>query len=218
MDGGQEKIVPTTRRMGRLAGHDISPTKDRNVQSFALVLVSPFSSIDEHLVALNSLEGEPSGDVVSALPHLLQTAENLAALSPDDYELIAAGLVHDLASSLDPQCEDHAAAGAVLVEGLLGHRVAALIAGHTDAKRYLVTTEGSYAGFLSAGSTHTLAAQGGEMSGQELDSFRERSDWRTLVVLRRADDAAKVPQRAVRPLVAWTGLLTDVAGRHSEVR
>jgi len=108
--------------------------------------------------------------------------------------------------------------GALLVEGLLGRRVADLVAGHTDAKRYLVTTEDSYAGILSAESTWTLAAQGGEMTAGELDSFRERSDWRTLVVLRRADDAAKVPERGVRPLAGWTGLLTEVAARRSEVR
>ncbi len=157
-------------------------------------------------------------DIVSALAHLLQTAENLAALFPDDHELITAGLVHDLASSLDPRCEDHAAMGALLVEGLLGDRVAGLVAGHTDAKRYLVTTEDSYSGILSAGSTRTLATQGGKMTERELESFKERSDWRTLVALRRADDAAKAPEREVRPLAAWTGLLTEVAARHSEVR
>ncbi len=171
----------------------------------------PFASVDELLDALASLDGQPTQDVVAALPHLLQTAERLATTSPDDPELIAAGLVHDLASALDPHCPDHARAGARLVEPLLGARVATLVAGHTDAKRYLVTVDPAYAGGLSENSTFTLIGQGGPMAAAEIADFAAGADAAALVALRRADDSAKAPGASTRPVADWRPLLTAVA-------
>ena len=82
--------------------------------------LTPFSSVDELLAALRSIDGLPTDDVVAALPHLLQTAERLDDDHGDDPELVAAGLVHDLASALEIGCPDHATAGAALVGPLLG--------------------------------------------------------------------------------------------------
>ena len=171
---------------------------------------APFSSVSALIAALESLDGMPSDEVVDALAHLLQTAEQLASRSHDP-ELIAAGLVHDVASALEPGCGDHAQAGATLVAPLLGRRTADLVGGHTDAKRYLVTVDRSYAGHLSPASTHTLLLQGGPMTDEELAAFRGRTDWAAMVELRRADDAAKVPDQAVRPVAGWRELLAAVA-------
>jgi predicted HD phosphohydrolase len=124
--------------------------------------------------------------------------------------LIAAALLHDLASALELGIADHAQAGAALVRRLLGERVADLIAGHTDAKRYLVTVEPEYACGLSANSALTLGMQGGAMARDELTSFLARPGWTDLVALRRADDGAKVPGRVVRPPSAWRELLEFV--------
>ena len=44
----------------------------------------------------------------------------------------------------------------------------------------------------------------------EVSAFRERDDWEAMVVLRRADDAAKVPDAAVRPVAGWRALLGAV--------
>jgi predicted HD phosphohydrolase len=173
----------------------------------------PFTSTEQIIWALESLDGEPSQDVVAALPHLLQTAELLSARHADDPELIAAGLVHDLASALESGIADHAQAGAALVRHVLGDRVADLVAGHTEAKRYLVTVEPHYATSLSANSALTLEAQGGGMTGEDSDSFRSRPDSSSMVVLRRADDAAKVPDRVARPPSEWRDLLDRVASR-----
>ncbi len=169
------------------------------------------SSVDELVCALLSLEDLGSTDVVPALAHLLQTAESLARSEDRDAELVAAGLVHDLASGLDPGCPDHARRGAELVGPLLGRRVAELVGGHTDAKRYLVTVEPSYAGGLSEESTMTLVGQGGTMTSDEVTSFCRRPEWRSMVALRRADDAAKVPGGPVRRVEAWRELLDAVA-------
>jgi predicted HD phosphohydrolase len=172
---------------------------------------SPFASVDELIDALASLDGSPTEDVVAALPHLLQTAERLASSDPDDPELVVAGLVHDLASALDHGWPDHASAGAELVGPLLGRRVATLVGGHTDAKRYLVTVEPAYAGGLSANSTFTLIGQGGAMDADELADFAVRPDLRGLLALRRADDLAKVPGASTRPVEQWRPVLDTVA-------
>jgi predicted HD phosphohydrolase len=173
--------------------------------------LAPFSSVDELLSALESIDGLPTEDMVAALPHLLQTAEGLEAEHGDDPELVAAGLVHDLASALELGCPDHAAAGAAIVAPLLGRRVAELVAGHAEAKRYLVTVDPGYADGLSANSTFTLVGQGGTMDTDEVAAFACRAEVAALVALRRADDAAKLPDAPTRSVDAWRPLLEHVA-------
>jgi len=172
-----------------------------------------FSHVDQLLETLETLREEPGDDVVPAKAHLLQTAELLAASHPDDPELVAAGLVHDIAAALGHRDEAHEFAGAHLVTPLFGTRVGALVAGHVDAKRYLVATEAAYSSVLSADSTFSLRAQGGAMDDAEISSFESRADWRAMLALRRADDAAKVPGARVRPVVEWRGLLETTAKR-----
>ena len=177
------------------------------------VALVPLREVDELLAALRSIDGMPSEDVVPALPHLLQTAEHLAVHADDDPELVAAGLVHDLASALELGIADPAAAGADLVRPLLGDRVATLVGGHTDAKRYLVTVEPAYGAGLSENSTYTLIGQGGPMGPTEVAAFESRPDAAALVLLRRADDAAKVPGASTRPVEGWRDLLEALASR-----
>jgi len=169
-----------------------------------------FTTVDELFEALERLHAEPSDDVVAALPHLLQTADRLAQ-TPGDEELVVAGLVHDLASALEPGCADHGDLGARLVADLMGERVAGLVAGHTDAKRYLVTIDPDYGARLSPNSTFTLIGQGGAMTPEGVAEFERRRDVEALVALRRADDAAKVPGQRVPPLRSWRPLLERVA-------
>jgi predicted HD phosphohydrolase len=171
----------------------------------------PLRGVDELLGALRSIDGQPTSDVVAALPHLLQTAERLDALLGDDPELVAAGLVHDLASALELGIADHALAGADLVRPLLGARVAALVGGHAEAKRYLVSVEPAYGAGLSENSTFTLIGQGGPMTEAEIEAFEARTDSDAMVSLRRADDAAKIPGAPTRSIDSWGHLLTTVA-------
>ena len=180
--------------------------------------MTPLGSVDELILVLEELarlDDARSADVVPTVAHLLQTAERLHQTAPDDTDLVAAGLVHDLASAVDPDCPDHGPAGAALVRTLLGTRVAALVAGHTDAKRYLVTVEPAYADALSDTSTFTLIGQGGPMDRAERDRFVRRADFDALILLRRADDEAKAPDADVRPVAAWRPLLEQVATRAS---
>lgn len=160
------------------------------------------------------LEGAQRDDEerLDLLAHGLQCAALLAARAPDDAELQAAGLVHDIGTVVDPSAMDtHAGRGGALVTPLLGPRVGRLVALHADAKRYLVATDPGYRSRLSARSLETLIEQGGVMGDREVAVFAGISDLDAVLLLRRADDDAKVPGRVVAGLDAWRPLLTQLA-------
>ena len=172
----------------------------------------------ESMVALLDAAGaleEPNEDIVglTILHHGLQCADVLRRTDPEDLELQLAGLLHDVGHVLAPGCEDaHGEVGAAYVRPVLGDRVASLIGVHVPAKRYLVTTDDSYRGRLSTGSTRTLAVQGDAMADAELAAFRTHRYARAAVRLRRADDQAKDPTAIVPDLAAWLPGLERMAG------
>jgi predicted HD phosphohydrolase len=171
--------------------------------------MQPFATLAELFAVLRD---ERVGDVVTALEHHLQCAALLRLARPGDEELQIAGLVHDVASSLDPApggC--HAAVGGLLVRRLFGARVGALVAGHVAAKRWLVTTDPGYRARLSENSVHTLSLQGEELDEREQAAFLGSPERDDIVLLRRADDAAKLPGAAVPPLDAWRVIAERVA-------
>jgi predicted HD phosphohydrolase len=161
---------------------------------------------------LASMAAEPAEQTVglSELDHGLQCAFELARARPDDPELQLAGLVHDIGHRFGPD-EDHGVLGAQQLRGLLGDRVAGLVEAHVPAKRYLVTTDPSYRSRLSTESTRTLSVQGGALGDDESSSFLSSRYGADALVLRRADDAAKVPGRSVWALDHWVPMLRDVA-------
>jgi predicted HD phosphohydrolase len=156
------------------------------------------------------------GEGITELDHGLQCAEELKALAPDDVELQLAGLVHDVGHGR-AHIRDHGWAGADAVRGVLGDRVAELVGLHIDAKRYLVTTDTAYRATLSPVSVATLALQGGNMDGAELARFEAWPHWRAALDLRRADERAKTPGRAVPGLETWTPALRAFAARHADL-
>ena len=180
----------------------------------------PLTSLDDLLALLGQAHGlHDLGDGgVSITDHGLQCAHQLAQERPDDVELQVAGLVHDvgwLERSPDGWCVDPAAAhdarGAEMVGPLLGERVAALVGGHVDAKRYLVATDAGYRSRLSPASVATLSFQGEAMDAAEVAEFEARADCADLVALRTADDAAKVVGVDVGDLDRWRPALADLA-------
>jgi predicted HD phosphohydrolase len=144
------------------------------------------------------------GDVIDVLSHSLQCAAILRGLAPQDLELQVAGLVHDIGHLLVPgDAEGHGRHGAEAIRGLLGERVADLVELHVPAKRYLVTTNPGYRHALSGGSTHTLTLQGGPMTAEEVRAFEAHPCAADALVLRRADEDAKVPHKTVPALDSW---------------
>ncbi|HYN31022.1 MAG TPA: HD domain-containing protein [Ilumatobacteraceae bacterium] len=175
-----------------------------------------FDCVDDLVAHLRELAalGSDEGLAFSELDHGLQTAAILESTHPDDLELQAAGLVHDLAHPWDgPGQPEHHRMGARAVEGLLGERVAFLIEAHVDAKRYLVATDAGYQAALSPGSVVTLEAQGGPLSPEEILLVEQRPDWDAAVALRRADDGAKIAGAVVADLDHWIPALHEMAGR-----
>jgi predicted HD phosphohydrolase len=176
--------------------------------------VPAFATVDdliEHLRRLGTVDSDET-TAFTELDHGLQCAALLAATHPDDAELHVAGLVHDVAHPWDgPGQPNHHLLGADAVRPLLGARVADLVEAHVDAKRYLVTVDAAYRATLSPGSITTLAAQGGDLTDDEVAAAEARPHWPAAVALRRADDGAKVPGAAVAPLEHWIPVIRAVA-------
>ncbi len=121
-------------------------------------------SVDEIVAVLESGADRPLGPgvAVTQLDHALQTAAALRHDHPDDIELAVAGLVHDLGQLLPgARDETHAHDGGAAVRGVLGERVAGIVALHVEAKRYLVATDGNYQALLTEDSVVSLGRQGG---------------------------------------------------------
>ncbi|MFH7334928.1 HD domain-containing protein [Streptomyces sp. KHY 26] len=182
----------------------------------------PISSVDALMGLLARCAGvwdtpDRSGDPVDILDHGLQVAALLAVSHPDDEELQAAGLVHDIGHHLVPGDEaGHGTHAATAVEGLLGPRVARLVALHVPAKRYLAATDPDLA--LSPESARTLGRQGGPMTSAEAAAFEAGPDLAAAVALRRADDAGKtvgLRGPALETLGTWRSVLERVAAGHA---
>jgi predicted HD phosphohydrolase len=153
------------------------------------------------------------GGTVSQLDHALQTAALLAREYPGDPELAAAGLVHDIGHLLPGGSDErHAVDGAAAVRPALGERVARIVALHVEAKRYLVASEGGYGARLAGDSVRSLGQQGGALSAQEAEAYLRFESAGDALVLRRADDTAKVDGLVVDGLDSWVALLRQLAG------
>jgi predicted HD phosphohydrolase len=180
-----------------------------------------FSDVDALFDALRASADADDEGGLPILDHCLQCAARLRASHPDDVELQVAGLVHDLGwlerrddrwmLRLDAT---HDVTGRALVAPLLGPRVASLVGGHVAAKRYLLATDDAYAARLSARSEETLGFQGGAMTPAEVVAFERRADRDDLVVLRRADDGAKVRNAVLDPVDSWRPAVARVAASH----
>lgn len=175
-----------------------------------------FGTLDELIDFLGSLAAVPSCEApgLTELDHALQCAAELETRAPADDELQIAGLVHDVAHTLGA-IDAHGEIGADATRAILGERVATLVSAHVPAKRWLVTVEPGYRAQLSADSLRSLALQGGVLSPAEVSRFAAEPHWRDALVLRRADDAAKVPGRLVPGLARWIEPLRRVATRRA---
>lgn len=173
-------------------------------------MVTPFESVDELMERLHGLSG--ICESVDALQHGLQCGHQLALRRPRDVELQVAGLVHDIGHDLVPDDEDmHGVHAAESIRWLLGDRVARLVELHVPAKRYLVTVDPRYTDLLSARSAQTVQQQGGPMTSGDLIAFEDTGCSADALILRMADDGAKVPGAVVPPLDAWRASLEFVA-------
>jgi OPA family glycerol-3-phosphate transporter-like MFS transporter len=157
----------------------------------------------ERIFALFRERGDAAyiGEPVSQTEHALQTAlaaERAGAGSP----LIAAALLHDIGHLLHHLPEDcaehgvddgHEGLAARWLARFFGPEVTEPIRLHVPAKRYLCTTEWGYAARLSQASALSLKLQGGPYTPDEAERFRRDAHAQAALLLRRWDEAAKLP-------------------------
>jgi phosphonate degradation associated HDIG domain protein len=180
-------------------------------------------SVDEVFSLLSAGGAEAYfGEPVTVLEHSLQAAWFVSRKTRNGSErdpLIAAALLHDLGHLLHGEGEDAAAHGLdtrheeLGVAALGDHLPAAVldpIRLHVAAKRFLCATNAAYLAQLSPASVESLALQGGPMTANEAQAFLAMPHAHEAVVLRRADDAAKVRSLQVPALDAYRKLIESL--------
>ncbi|HMG88503.1 MAG TPA: HD domain-containing protein [Chryseolinea sp.] len=141
------------------------------------------------------------GEPVSQLEHMSQSAQ-LAIEQGCDDEIVLAAFFHDIghicvgqnaSNSMDGYgIKRHEKVGADYLRGKgFPERVAKLVEGHVQAKRYLTYKHQEYYNSLSEASKKTLEFQGGRMSKEEADSFESDSLFETSILMRKWDELAK---------------------------
>lgn len=156
-----------------------------------------------------------AGEGMTLLDHSLQAAA-LAQRSGAPDSLVVAALLHDIghvlnstARGLRPQEADakHEALGAAWLSIGFSRAVTQPIRLHVAAKRFLSAIEPEYTPRLSSAAQDSLPRQGGPMTAAEVNAFRGTLWARDAIVLRRWDDAATVPGRAVPGLEHYRTIL-----------
>jgi gamma-butyrobetaine dioxygenase len=171
------------------------------------------TTVDEVLALYERWGAEHYDEELAQLDHALQTAALAAAAGAVD-PVVAAALLHDaghlLALRGDPP-GPHERTGPAYLAAIFPRAVTDPVALHVAAKRYLCAVEPAYAAGLSAGSTRSLARQGGPMTPVEAAAFRDRPGSEDALALRRWDDAGKVDGLPVPGLDTYAPLLRGLA-------
>jgi predicted HD phosphohydrolase len=166
------------------------------------------SSVDDVFEILAAGGGEAYfGEPVSVLEHGLQAADYVRRKGGEP-TLIAAALLHDLGHLLHSEGEDAAKRGLDTQHEELG--VLDPIRLHVAAKRYLCSAEPAYLTELSHASVESLDLQGGPMDAAESEAFLRLPHAREALLLRRADDAAKVQGLDVPNLISYRPLIESL--------
>lgn len=197
----------------------ILPTDSRANMYDSSVGSSPEARADRLLMLLGSADCcGYIGEKVSQLQHGLQAAE-LAQQVHADSEVVLAALFHDIGHLC--LCEDtqeretygvvgHEEVGArYLLDMGLSQRVADLVRGHVQAKRYLAAKEEGFQASLSEASQKTLSCQGGPMSEEEARIFEQDSTFHDKLLIRRCDDGAQLEGWQVPSLESYRKPLVE---------
>lgn len=167
--------------------------------------------VDEIEAAVHALRGVWDGEPVDEWEHAMQCAGHAARHRPADQEFVAAALLHDIARSPVIAAVSglpHEQVARLWLTPRLGARVGWLAGAHVAAKRVLAA-DPDYAGALSPTSVDSLRGQGGPSVEP---GWTVHPWWPDALLLRRCDDAAKVPGASTPDWSPLRGLLRDVAG------
>ncbi|XP_045176199.2 2-amino-1-hydroxyethylphosphonate dioxygenase (glycine-forming)-like [Mercenaria mercenaria] len=91
-----------------------------------------------------------------------------------------------------------------------------IVAGHVQAKRYLVYKYTDYYEKLSEASKQTLVHQGGTMSEEEANTFEQSKAFQTILRMRNWDEKAKDPTAKMEHLDKYRQMCIDVLSKQRE--
>lgn len=185
-------------------------------------------SVADEVIELMRRRGSEAyfGEPVSQLEHALEAA-SIASEAGAKPELIIAALLHDIGHLMHDRGENvasegidtrHEVAGYQWLLARFGPAIAEPVRDHVAAKRYLCAVEPDYLAKLSPASVESLALQGGPFAPAEARAFEEKLFWRDAVMLRRWDDAAKIPGFPTPGIEHYRVLLDRCASAGSEIR
>jgi gamma-butyrobetaine dioxygenase len=175
----------------------------------------------DELEALFSLRGTAAyfGEPVSVAEHGLQAAY-FATRARASEPLVIAALLHDIGHLIEPAPDEiadwrqdahHELSGSRWLARYFGPEVWEPVRLHVPAKRYLCATDPTYFRQLSAASVHTLELQGGAMNAAERAAFAAERHAEDAILLRRCDDAGKVPELRAPGFVQYQPLIERLA-------
>ncbi|MEP2667997.1 MAG: phosphonate degradation HD-domain oxygenase [Cyclobacteriaceae bacterium] len=141
------------------------------------------------------------GEPVSQIEHMSQAAQ-LAINDRMDDEIILAAFFHDIGHICVSKEKDndmggygiksHEKIGADYLRSKgLPERIARLVEGHVEAKRYLTFKNPDYFNNLSEASKRTLEYQGGVMTKEEAEAFENEPLFDDILMMRKWDELAK---------------------------
>lgn len=177
--------------------------------------------VDRLIAVFAARGGVHYGEGVSQTEHALQSAVHLDQQDCDD-ALVCAGLLHDVGHLLHEDDIYHAElgidaihqdVGANFLEEHFGPTVSEPVRLHVDAKRYLCAVEPGYYDLLSEASVVSLKLQGGVMDEEEVKAFEQSPHHKAALLLRRADEAAKVPGLKTPPFENYADRLRGLLKR-----
>ena len=168
---------------------------------------------------------EYAGEKVTQLEHMVQAAQ-LAEEQGFDEEVILAAFLHDIghiseAAKGDESEEmsasrrmdgfgikDHEELGAdFLKEKGFSKKVVRLVQSHVEAKRYLTATDPAYYAELSEASRKTLEYQGGPMTQEEAEAFKQYPLFSLIIQMRKWDELAKIEHKPLPDLRHYRGMI-----------
>ena len=148
-------------------------------------------TIVEEIKVLFEKEGGSSyGEQVTQQEHMVQSGF-LAEEEGYDNEVIIAAFLHDIGhiyaagrdeefmGSFGARRHEHIGAEFLRNRGF-SEKIAILVEGHVEAKRYLTYKNPAYLEALSEASMATLGYQGGPMNDEEAESFEKRPLFRVV--------------------------------------
>jgi phosphonate degradation associated HDIG domain protein len=169
------------------------------------------------------------GEPVSQASHMIQCAM-LGIQEHADDELVLAAFLHDighlLGHLLDAEAMDgfgtvnHENIGAAyLKQAGFSNRICAVVEHHVNAKRYLVATNETYSKKLSEASWRTLQWQGGPMTSNEIEIFKDHRYFDDIIMVRLWDEQAKDTTAEILDIAFFSNLIQQhlASAKHEDI-